>query len=79
MPTLISGSPCIGECALSKHKLCKGCGRSKEEIESWKKLDREARHEINLRLLATRGKAVRKKLLADIKRAAQKAKAKKEK
>ncbi|KAA8705634.1 DUF1289 domain-containing protein [Pseudomonas proteolytica] len=47
--------PCISICKFSED-ICLGCGRSKREIRSWKKLDkvdkREVLAEAELRLLA---------------------------
>jgi len=28
-------SPCIGICTLDENKLCRGCGRTDDEIASW--------------------------------------------
>jgi len=67
MPILLTTSPCIGQCQLSPDKArCLGCGRLRPEIKSWKSMAAEQRHDINMRLLATQGKKVRKRLLRDL-------------
>ncbi|AKJ27330.1 DUF1289 domain-containing protein [Caldimonas brevitalea] len=71
MPILITASPCIGTCKSNKRGICKGCGRTDREIERWKSLSAENRHDINMRLLATQGKQVRQKLLKPIARTAE--------
>lgn len=72
MPILITRNPCVGVCKDDKRQICKGCGRTRAEIEGWKSLPAEARHDINLRLLATQGKEVRRRLLRDIAEDAEK-------
>lgn len=69
MPLLLTASPCIGKCQLDddKHR-CLGCGRLRSEIKAWKTLDEEARHDINVRLLVTEGKKVRKRILREVAR-----------
>jgi predicted Fe-S protein YdhL (DUF1289 family) len=32
--------PCISICKFTDDNICLGCGRSKREIKSWKKLDK---------------------------------------
>jgi predicted Fe-S protein YdhL (DUF1289 family) len=32
--------PCISVCKFTDDNICIGCGRSKREIKSWKKLDK---------------------------------------
>jgi predicted Fe-S protein YdhL (DUF1289 family) len=71
MVLLVTRSPCIGVCKLDRHDVCKGCGRTATEIARWGRLDEEARHHINLRLLATEGKQVRKRLLKPLRKAAR--------
>ena len=67
MPILLPDNPCVSLCELDEHGACLGCGRAKAEIKSWKSLSDEQRHDINLRLLATGGKKVRKLLLKRLK------------
>lgn len=67
MPILLPDNPCVSLCELDKDGVCLGCGRTKAEIKSWQSLDEEQRHDINLRLLATGGKQVRKLLLKRLK------------
>lgn len=67
VPILLTASPCIGQCKLDDDKRrCLGCGRLRPEIKAWKTLDEEARHDINVRLLVTEGKKVRKKILREV-------------
>ena len=68
MPILLVQSPCIGVCKLDGAGECTGCGRSKKEIKRWKSMAPAERHDVNMRLLVTEGKAVRKKLLAPLRR-----------
>jgi predicted Fe-S protein YdhL (DUF1289 family) len=39
-------SPCISNCTLDKHYICKGCFRSKQEIADWYTLDNEDKKKI---------------------------------
>ncbi|MBA1291337.1 DUF1289 domain-containing protein [Pseudomonas japonica] len=52
-------NPCISECKLSDD-VCRGCGRSKEEIKAWKRLKRPERAAVvqraRERLKALKGK-----------------------
>ena len=67
VPILLTASPCIGKCKLDDDKRrCLGCGRLRTEIKDWRTLQDEARHDINLRLLVTEGKKVRKKILREV-------------
>lgn len=68
MPILLVTSPCVGVCKIDDEDRCRGCGRSKREIKDWKRLDDEQRHDVNMRLLVTEGKKVRKKLLREVER-----------
>ncbi|HWP18375.1 MAG TPA: DUF1289 domain-containing protein [Burkholderiaceae bacterium] len=68
MPILLTDSPCISLCKIDKDGRCGGCGRSKKEIKGWKSMDEEQRHDVNMRLLATQGKRVRKRLLEGLER-----------
>ena len=43
-------SPCIKECKLNKHRVCKGCGRCAEEISRWKRMTDDERHAVIRRL-----------------------------
>lgn len=63
MTLLLTANPCISLCKLDDEGRCLGCGRSRAEIKGWKRLDEVARHDINMRLLATQRKPVRKRLL----------------
>lgn len=70
MPILLTTSPCIGQCQLTPDKArCLGCGRLRGEIKSWKSMAPEQRHDVNLRLLVTQGKKVRKRILRDVAKA----------
>lgn len=60
---LLPDSPCVSLCKLDNDDICLGCGRTRAEIKSWKSLPDEQRHDINMRLLATGRKKVRKLLL----------------
>ncbi len=31
----VISSPCIGDCKLIDYRLCRGCGRTSEEISQW--------------------------------------------
>lgn len=68
MPILLPDNPCVSLCKIDGEGHCLGCGRSKQEIKGWKSMDDEARHDINMRLLATQGKPVRKQLLKRLQR-----------
>lgn len=52
-------NPCTSECKLSEG-VCRGCGRSKEEIKTWKRLKRPERAAVvqraSERLKALKGK-----------------------
>lgn len=63
MPTLLTDNPCVSLCKLDDDGVCLGCGRTKPEIKAWKTLPDEQRHDVNMRLLATGRKKVRKLLL----------------
>lgn len=63
MPILLTDNPCVSLCKLDDDGVCLGCGRTKPEIKAWKALPDEQRHDINMRLLATGRKKVRKLLL----------------
>lgn len=63
MPLLLTANPCVSLCKLDGEGRCLGCGRSRGEIKGWKRMEDEQRHDINMRLLATQGKPVRKRLL----------------
>lgn len=63
MPILLTANPCLSVCKLDANHRCTGCGRTRREIKGWKRMDDEQRHDINMRLLATQGKRVRKRLL----------------
>ncbi|MCF7204027.1 DUF1289 domain-containing protein [Pseudomonas oligotrophica] len=56
--------PCIGVCAFDD-EVCRGCGRTRQEIRAWKKLDKPGRRvvlaEAELRLLALQATGRRKK------------------
>lgn len=66
MSIRLTRSPCIGVCRYDARNLCAGCGRTPEEITAWMHLAADARHTINMRLLATQGEQVRAKLLEDV-------------
>ncbi|WP_426111572.1 DUF1289 domain-containing protein [Pseudomonas sp. DSP3-2-2] len=40
-----SKNPCISLCKFDD-EICIGCGRSKKEIKSWKKMDKGERHAV---------------------------------
>ena len=63
MPTLLTDNPCVSLCKLDDDGVCLGCGRTKPEMKAWKTLPDEQRHDVNMRLLATGRKKVRKLLL----------------
>lgn len=63
VPLLLTANPCVSLCKLDGEDRCQGCGRTRAEIKGWKRLDDEQRHDINMRLLATQRKPVRKRLL----------------
>lgn len=67
MPTLLPDNPCVSLCKLDDDGVCLGCGRTKQEIKSWKALPDEQRHDVNMRLLATGRKKVRQLLLKRLK------------
>lgn len=67
MPILLTSSPCTSRCKLDTDRVqCLGCGRSRDEIKAWKSADDGWRHDVNIRLLATQGKKVRKAILRDV-------------
>ncbi len=69
MPILLTTSPCTSRCQLDKDKTrCLGCGRLRAEIKAWKSSAPEWRHDVNMRLLVTQGKKVRKRILRDVAR-----------
>lgn len=39
-------SPCIKQCALNKNNICKGCGRTVEQIMNWRDLTNQQRDDI---------------------------------
>lgn len=45
-------TPCKGICTATAlgDEVCKGCGRTRDEVEQWNTLNREKRTEINNRL-----------------------------
>jgi len=59
----MSKSPCIKVCEFEKD-ICLGCGRSREEIKGWKRLDKGERlallAEADMRLLALEATGRRK-------------------
>ncbi len=63
MAVLTSGddtqSPCIGYCQLSTRDLCRGCGRSRDEIASWSLLPAEMKRKVNRRVRQRRSHATR--------------------
>jgi predicted Fe-S protein YdhL (DUF1289 family) len=63
MTLLLPDNPCVSLCELDDHGVCLGCGRTKQEIKSWKTLADTQRHDVNMRLLATGRKKVRRLLL----------------
>ena len=34
-------SPCVGICSYDNQSLCRGCGRTQEEIKNWKSMSNE--------------------------------------
>lgn len=67
MTILLTATPCIGQCELSPDKArCLGCGRLRSEIKSWKSMAPGQRHDVNIRLLVTQGKKVRKRILREV-------------
>lgn len=59
----MSKSPCIKVCEFEQ-EICLGCGRSRQEIKGWKRLDKLERHallaEADMRLLALEATGRRK-------------------
>jgi predicted Fe-S protein YdhL (DUF1289 family) len=59
-----SKNPCISLCKFDDD-ICLGCGRSKKEIKSWKKMDKGERHAVlaqsELRLAAFKNAGRRKR------------------
>lgn len=68
MTILLPDNPCVSLCELDDDGVCLGCGRTKQEIKSWKTLADEQRHDVNMRLLATGRKKVRKLLIKQLRR-----------
>jgi predicted Fe-S protein YdhL (DUF1289 family) len=60
MTGLLTKNPCIDDCSFKKG-VCKGCGRTSREKKGWKHLDKQEKHAIWLRILATHAKADKKK------------------
>lgn len=75
MPLLLPDNPCVSQCELNDHGVCLGCGRTKTEIKSWKALADAQRHDVNMRLLATGRKKVRKLLLKRLRQRIRRSKA----
>ncbi len=74
MPILLTANPCLGKCQLdADRQACRGCGRTRAEIKAWKSADDEWRHDVNVRLLATQGKKVRKQILRHVAKLTRKA------
>lgn len=57
-------NPCISLCKFDE-EICLGCGRSKREIKSWKKMERDEKRSVlaesALRLIKLKGASRRKK------------------
>ncbi|MEN5027983.1 DUF1289 domain-containing protein [Pseudomonas sp. Ps21-P2] len=57
-------NPCISLCKFDE-EICLGCGRSKREIKSWKKMEKDEKRlvlaESALRLIKLKGASRRKK------------------
>jgi predicted Fe-S protein YdhL (DUF1289 family) len=57
-------NPCISLCKFDE-ETCLGCGRSKREIKSWKKMDKDEKRSVlaesALRLIRLKGASRRKK------------------
>ena len=57
-------NPCISLCKFDE-EICLGCGRSKREIKSWKKMEKDERRSVlaesALRLIKLKGASRRKK------------------
>lgn len=68
---LLTANPCVSVCKLDDDNVCIACGRSRGEIKGWKAMTPEARHDINMRVLATQGKPVRKRLLKALRKELQ--------
>jgi predicted Fe-S protein YdhL (DUF1289 family) len=39
-------SPCVNICELNRYSICRGCGRTAQEIERWISASNEVRREI---------------------------------
>lgn len=61
----MSKSPCISLCKFTDDNICIGCGRSKREIKSWKKMDKDEKRtalaESAMRLVTLKAAGRRKK------------------
>ncbi|MBD8705503.1 MULTISPECIES: DUF1289 domain-containing protein [Pseudomonas] len=57
-------NPCISLCKFDE-EICLGCGRSKREIKSWKKMEKDEKRSVlaesALRLIKLKGASRRKK------------------
>ncbi len=53
MSDLLTKNPCIDVCKFDSNNLCLGCGRTKHEKKTWKKLDDHEKHAIWQRILET--------------------------
>lgn len=57
-------NPCISLCKFDE-EICLGCGRSKREIKSWKKMEKDKKRSVlaesALRLIKLKGASRRKK------------------
>lgn len=70
MPILLTDSPCTGRCEFDSDKtVCLGCGRLRAEVKQWKAMGDAERHDVNMRLLVTQGKKVRKRILRQVAKA----------
>ena len=58
---LLTKNPCIDICEFNKKKVCKACGRTKQEKKEWKNLSKQEKHQIWLRILETHARGNKKK------------------
>jgi len=58
---LLTKNPCIDICEFNKKKVCKACGRTKQEKKQWKEMSKQDKHQVWLRILETHARGDKKK------------------
>lgn len=58
---LLTKNPCIDICEFNKKKICKACGRTKQEKKQWQEMSKQDKHQVWLRILETHARGDKKK------------------